>query len=187
MIHPLTPSQTVGPYFAIGLPYPGQEFVVPEGTPEEILITGSIYDGNGDLVPDHVVETWQPDPAGRFADMYGYGGASELEGFKGYGRWTVEDGDGVYRIRTVKPGRVPDAAGRMQAPHIAVSVFARGMLNRVVTRIYFDDEASANGEDPVLASVPRERRHTLLAQTSDTGYTFDIHLQGQDETVFFSI
>jgi protocatechuate 3,4-dioxygenase, alpha subunit len=187
MIHRLTPSQTVGPYFAIGLPYPGQNQVVPEGTAGEMLLTGTIYDGRGELVPDHVVETWQADPEGRFADMHGHGGPSELAGFKGYGRWTVEDGDGTYEIRTVKPGRVVDVAGRLQAPHIDVSLFARGMLNRVVTRIYFDDETAANVEDPVLATVAQERRPTLIATSVNGGYRFDVRLQGPDETVFFAI
>jgi protocatechuate 3,4-dioxygenase, alpha subunit len=188
MIHRLTPSQTVGPYFAIGLPYAGQELVVPAGTVGEILITGTIYDGHSDVVPDHVFETWQADPAGKFADMYSHGGgASELEGFKGYGRWTTEDGDGSYQIRTVKPGRVADLAGRLQAPHIDVSLFARGMLNRVVTRIYFGDEADANAEDPVLATVPGERRQTLIAQPTELGYHFDVRLQGEGETVFFAV
>jgi protocatechuate 3,4-dioxygenase, alpha subunit len=187
MIHQLTPSQTVGPYFAIGLPYAGQELVVADGTAGEILITGTIYDGHGNVVPDHVFETWQADPAGRFADLYGHGGVSELAGFKGYGRWTTEDGDGSYRIHTVKPGRVAGLAGRLQAPHIDVSLFARGMLNRVVTRIYFGDEAAANAEDPVLMTVPGERRHTLIAQPTETGYRFDVRLQGPGETVFFAV
>ena len=88
---------------------------------------------------------------------------------------------------TLKPGAVPGPGSTMQAPHIVVSVFARGMLNRCVTRIYFADEPQANGADPVLAGVPAERRDSLLAQPIDGGYQIDIHLQGQDETVFFAI
>ncbi len=96
-------------------------------------------------------------------------------------------GDGSYEIHTVKPGPVPGPGGRLQAPHIDVSVFARGLLQRVVTRIYFADEHDANASDPVLGSVPAQRRDTLLAEPVDGGYRFDIHLQGAGETVFFAI
>jgi protocatechuate 3,4-dioxygenase alpha subunit len=187
LIFATTPSQTVGPYFAIGLPWPEGPNAVPEGTPGAITITGTIYDGDGDPVPDHLVETWQADSEGRFADLHGHGGASELAGFRGFGRYGVEDGDGTYEIVTVKPGPVPASDGTMQAPHIDVSVFARGMLNRCVTRIYFSDEAPANAADPVLARVPADRRQTLIAQPTADGYRFDIRLQGPGETVFFAV
>lgn len=184
----VTPSQTVGPYFAICMPYPGQHLIVPEGTPGAITISGTVYDGHGEIVPDHVVEFWQPDTDGHFADMCGYGQPSTLPGFRGFGRWCIEDGDGVYRMVTVKPGRVPFInGGRPQAPHIDVSVFARGMLSRVITRVYFADEIDANANDPVLQTVPPERRHTLLAQPVTDGYQLDIRLQGPDETVFFDL
>ena len=187
MIFGTTPSQTVGPYFAIGLPWPEGPHVVPPETPGAFTITGTIYDGAGAVVPDHLIETWQADPDGRFADLHQHGGPSALEGFRGFARYGVEAGDGTYEIVTVKPGRVPEAGGRLQAPHIDVSLFARGMLHRVVTRIYFADETHANAEDPILAQVPAERRHTLLAQPHDGGYRFDIHVQGPDETVFFAV
>jgi protocatechuate 3,4-dioxygenase alpha subunit len=188
MIFEVTPSQTVGPYFAIGLPFEGQQLVVPEGTPGAITIAGSVYDGHGEIVPDHVIEFWQPDGEGRFADLHGYGEQSTLAGFRGFGRSCEEDGDGIYRMLTVKPGRVPFVnGGTLQAPHIDVTVMARGMLNRVVTRIYFADEEQANAADPVLQRVPEERRHTLLAQPTADGYRFDIHLQGEGETVFFEL
>lgn len=187
MIFATTPSQTVGPYFAIGLPWPGGPLAVAEGTPGAIRITGTIYDGKGQVVPDHLLEIWQADPSGRFADLHGYGGPSELEGFRGFGRYGVEDGDGQFEILTVKPGPVPGLGDSVQAPHLAVSLFARGMLHRVVTRIYFADEAEANAADPVLASVPESRRSTLLAEPEDGGYRFDIHLQGPRETVFFAL
>ena len=188
MIFEVTPSQTVGPYFAIGMPFDGGPLIVPQDTPGAIRITGTIYDGRGEIVPDHLIEFWQPDPEGRFADIYGHGEASTLEGFRGFGRYGVEDGDGTYAILTVKPGRVPGPhAGSLQAPHIDVTLFARGMLNRVVTRVYFADEAEANAADPVLATVPAARRNTLLAQPTEDGYRFDIHLQGAGETVFFDI
>ncbi len=187
MIFEVTPSQTVGPYFAIGVPFDGGQLIVPEDTPGVIRISGTVYDGREAIVPDHLIEFWQPDAQGHFADIYGYGEPSTLEGFRGFGRWGVEDGDGIYRMVTVKPGRVPTPNGTLQAPHIDVTLFARGMLNRVVTRLYFADEAEANLLDPVLATVPAARRHTLLAEPTDDGYRFDIHLQGPGETVFFDI
>jgi protocatechuate 3,4-dioxygenase, alpha subunit len=187
LIFDTTPSQTVGPYFAIGLPFPTGPFAAPPDTPGAIRIVGVVYDGAGIPVPDSLVETWQSDPDGRFADLYGYGGASELPGFRGFARCGQEDGDGSFEILTVKPGPVAGLGGATQAPHIDVSVFARGMLQRVVTRIYFADETEANAADPVLASVPEERRQTLLAQPTPGGYRFDVHLQGQGETVFFDL
>jgi protocatechuate 3,4-dioxygenase alpha subunit len=183
----LTPSQTVGPYFAIGLPWEdGPNAVVP-GTAPAVRLHGRVYDGAGELVPDHLIEIWQPDGDGRFADGWGYGEASELEGFRGFARYGTEVGDGTYELLTVKPGRVLNRDGVLQAPYIAVTLLARGMLNRVVTRIYFADEASANAEDPVLARVPADRRSTLLAQSDPDGYRFDIRLQGPGETVFFDV
>jgi protocatechuate 3,4-dioxygenase, alpha subunit len=136
-----------------------------------------------------VIETWQADPDGRFADLHNYGGSSGFSGFRGFARSCEEDGDGTYQVITLKPGRVPSATDEqpLQAPHVDVSVFARGMLHRCVTRIYFADEAEANATDPLLATVPEERRHTLLALPVAGGYRFDIHLQGTDETVFFAI
>ena len=187
MIFEVTPSQTVGPYFAIGVPFEGGHLIVPEDTPGAIRISGTIYDGRGEIIPDHLIEFWQPDAEGHFADIYGYGEQSASEVFRGFGRWGVEGGDGIYRMVTVKPGRVPTPNGTLQAPHIDVTLFARGMLNRVVTRLYFADEADANAVDPVLATVPAERRHTLLAQPADDGYRFDIHVQGDGETVFFDV
>ncbi|MHB1572216.1 MAG: protocatechuate 3,4-dioxygenase subunit alpha, partial [Solirubrobacteraceae bacterium] len=114
-------------------------------------------------------------------------GRSDLPGFRGFARYGVEDGDGTYEIVTVKPGRVPEAGGRLQAPHIDVSLFARGMLHRVVTRIYFADEQQANAEDPILAHVPADRLETLLATPVQDGYRFDIRIQGPGETVFFDV
>jgi protocatechuate 3,4-dioxygenase alpha subunit len=187
MIFSTTPSQTVGPYFAIGLPWSDGSHAVTKDTPGAIRITGFVYDGAGQPVPDNLIETWQADPEGRFADLHGFGGASTLEGFRGFGRSGYEDGDGSYEIVTVKPGRVPTPDGTLQAPHIDVSVFARGMLHRCVTRIYFADEAQANDDDPILARVPLHRRDTLLAERTDDGYRFDIRLQGLGETVFFAI
>lgn len=187
MIFATTPSQTVGPYFAIGLPFEEGPHVVPPGSPGAIRITGTVYDGDGVAIPDHLIETWQADPDGLFADLHAYGPASTVEGFRGFGRCGYEAGDGTYEIFTVKPGRVADLAGGLQAPHIDVSLFARGLLHRVVTRIYFADEPEANAEDLVLKSVPEHRRGTLLAEPTADGYRFDIRLQGPGETVFFAV
>ena len=186
MIFGVTPSQTVGPYFAIGLPWAGGPSAVPEGTPGAITIAGSVRDGAGEPIPDSLIETWQADGDGRFADLLGHGGRSALPGFRGFARCAADD-DGGYAIVTVKPGPVPGPGGSAQAPHIDVSVFARGLLHRCVTRIYFADEAEANAADPILASVPADRRETLLAHPTDDGYRFDIRLQGPGETVFFAL
>ncbi len=187
MIFPTTPSQTVGPYFAIGLPWPEGPYAVAPDCAGAIAITGMVYDGAGEPVPDFLLETWQADPDGRFADLHGYGGPSEVAGFRGFARYGVESGDGRYEIVTVKPGPVTGLGGQRQAPHIAVSVFARGMLHRCVTRMYFADEEVANASDPVLARVPAQRRRTLLAQPVPGGYHLDIRLQGPEETVFFAV
>ena len=163
-----TPSQTVGPYLAIGLPWPDGPDVAPKGTPGRIRISGRLFAGDGEVIPDGMIETWQAGPDGRFGTD-----------FRGFGRCPTDD-EGAWEIFTVKPGRVDG-----QAPHIDVSVFARGMLNRCVTRIYFADEDNAG--DPVLESVPEARRHTLLAQDGPDGYRFDVHVQGEGETVFFAL
>lgn len=181
-----TPWQTVGPFFEIGLPWEGGACSVPEATPGAITISGALHDGAGEPVPDGLIETWQADPAGRFADLHDHGGPSSLDGFRGLARCGTRD-DGSYRIVTVKPGPVPGPNGSMQAPHIEVSVFARGMLRRCVTRIYFADEEQANTGDLLLARVPAARRETLLARPIDDGYRFDIRLQGLEETVFFDV
>ena len=187
MIFGTTPSQTVGPYFAIGLPWDlGPQVVAPD-TPGAIRLSGRVFDGAGTPIPDFLLEIWQADPHGRFADAYGYGGPSELAGFRGFGRYGVEQGDGTFEFVTVKPGPVPGPAAATQAPHVDVSVFARGMLNRCVTRIYFGDETQANAADPVLMRVPADRRDTLIAQGIDGGYALDIRIQGDGETVFFAI
>jgi protocatechuate 3,4-dioxygenase alpha subunit len=174
-----TPSQTVGPYLAIGLPWPDGPDVVPPGTPGEVVISGTVYDGAGEPVPDALVETWQADPDGRFDHPDDPRGRAS--GWRGFGRCPTDDA-GNFHIRTVLPGALPG-----QAPHIDVSVFARGMLNRVVTRIYFPDHAEAHADDPVLASVPEPRRATLVASAADGGYRFDVRLQGPGETVFFDV
>jgi protocatechuate 3,4-dioxygenase, alpha subunit len=184
---PTTPSQTVGPFFAIALPWGGGPLAVAQDAPGAIRIEGSVYDGAGARVPDSLIETWQADPRGRFADAHGHGGPSALAGFRGFARCGGEQGDGSFQIRTVKPGPLPGPEGSRQAPHIDVSIFARGLLQRCVTRIYFADEHAANALDPVLMSVPTARRSTLLAEPIEGGYRFDVHLQGLNETVFFAL
>jgi protocatechuate 3,4-dioxygenase, alpha subunit len=166
-----TPSQTVGPYFSIGLPWDDGPDVVPAGTEGEIWLRGTVFDGERAPIPDAMIETWQADPEGRY----------ETPGFRGFGRCPT-DADGTWAIRTVKPG----AAGG-QAPHIAVSVFARGLLHRVVTRIYFADEEAANAADPVLTGLDEAARATLIAPREGDGYRFDVRIQGDDETAFFAV
>ncbi len=185
-----TPSQTVGPFLSIGLNWDRAEYVVPEGTPGSFWIRGRLLDGAGEPVPDGLIETWQADPYGNFGHSVppvrpaGGGGS----GFGGFGR-AMTGPDGKYGLLTVKPGRVTDAAGGWQAPHLDVSVFARGLLHRVVLRIYFADEAEANSADPVLCSLPDDAaRATLVARPNgDGGYILDIRLQGDRETVFFAV
>jgi protocatechuate 3,4-dioxygenase alpha subunit len=199
---PVTPSQTIGPFFAVGLIWPDGPGVVPEGTPGAVLIGGRVLDGAGDPVPDALVETWQADPAGCFAhpdDPRGPAGgpwgqspgwspgATGAGGFRGFGRCPT-DAEGRWAIRTLKPGPLPAPDGGTEAPHLDVSVFARGLLGRVVTRIYFPDEAEANAADPLLASVPDPRvRERLIALPDSEGLRFDIHLQGDQETPFLAL
>jgi protocatechuate 3,4-dioxygenase alpha subunit len=180
-----SPSATVGPCLAIGLTWPDGELAVAEGTAGGIWLRGRVLDGNGDVVPDAMVETWQADPDGRFPSPEDPRGAAAYPGFRGFARAQTLSGE--FAVFTVKPGRVPDGEGGLQAPHVDVSVFARGLLDRVVTRIYFADEPDANAEDPVLRSLPEDRRGTLLAEPTDDGYRLDIHLQGDGETVFFAL
>jgi protocatechuate 3,4-dioxygenase, alpha subunit len=189
VIFPATPSQTVGPFFGIGLPWAKGPHAVRPGTPGAIRVCGKVSDGEGAPVRDHLLETWQADPQSRFADLHGWGGPSAVDGFRGFARCGGEAEDGTYELWTLRPGRVALADGRLQAPHIDVSVFARGLLHHLVTRMYFADEPEANAEDPVLAAVPAERRATLLAVPDDGGYRFDIRLQGPPEleTVFFAV
>ncbi|HJQ47363.1 MAG TPA: protocatechuate 3,4-dioxygenase subunit alpha [Amycolatopsis sp.] len=174
-----TPSQTVGPYLAIGLPWEDGPTVVPEGTPGAVVITGCVHDGAQDPVPDALIETWQADPDGRFDHPDDPRG--RVPGFRGFGRCPT-DPQGTFRILTLLPGAVQG-----QAPHIDVSVFARGLLDRLVTRIYFPDNSEANAADEVLNSVPADRRHTLIAEKTGDGYRFDVRLQGDGETVFFDV
>jgi len=182
-----TPSATVGPYLAIGLTWPDGVWAAAEGTEGGFWIRGRVFDGAGDLVPDAMIETWQADPDGGFPSPEDPRGASSYPGFRGFARSHTNEPPGEFAVFTLEPGRVPDGEGGLQAPHIDVSVFARGMLDRVVTLIYFADEAEANAEDAVLRGLSDAQRRTLIAERTDEGYRFDVHLQGDDETVFFAV
>jgi protocatechuate 3,4-dioxygenase, alpha subunit len=162
--------------------------VVPEGTPGAITIAGRVLDGAGEPVAEGLVETWQAGPDGRFAHPDDPRGSSQTPGFRGFGR-CMTDPAGRYHIVTLRPGPLPAGGGAWEAPHLDVSVFARGLLDRVVTRIYFPDEQAANDADPVLRSVAGPaRRATLIAAAGQPGeYRFDIRLQGELETVFFDV
>lgn len=191
-----TPSQTVGPYFAFGLTpeqyhFPGTSIAGAVLTDEaaegkRIRIEGRVFDGQNDPVSDALIEIWQADWQGRYA--HPADPRSSNTRFVGFGRCgTGTDPGHRFIFETIKPGAVDDA----QAPHINVIVFMRGILSHAYTRIYFSDEAAANETDPVLAAVPAERRETLIAtlDQTDTGavYRFDIHMQGDNETVFFDV
>ncbi|MBN9594054.1 MAG: protocatechuate 3,4-dioxygenase subunit alpha [Afipia sp.] len=192
----ITPSQTVGPYFKYGLT-PGNDYawndafsndlVTPDVSGDRIRIVGQVFDGEGKVIPDAMMEIWQADAQGRFADPQDTRAAPNAA-FKGFGRCGA-DKSGGFEFRTVKPGPVPAPNGKPQAPHILLAVFARGMTQQAITRIYFADEA-ANAADPILALVPAERRATLIATREPDNaatYRFDVHLQGDRETVFFDV
>ncbi|MFC6087968.1 protocatechuate 3,4-dioxygenase subunit alpha [Saccharothrix lopnurensis] len=180
---PTTPSQTVGPFLHIGLVWDDGPHVVPEGTPGAVWLRGRVLDGAGEPVTDALVETWQADPDGRFDHPDDPRGPAA--GWRGFGRSDTRSGE--YAVHTVLPGPVPGPGGAPQAPHLDVSVFARGMLHRTVTRVYFPEHADAHAADPVLRAVPADRRSTLIATRAADGYRFDVRLQGEGETVFFDV
>lgn len=193
---PETPSQTAGPYVHIGLaleaagnPTREQEIwsqMARDDAPgEHILVFGNVYDGNGHLVRDSFVEFWQADHNGDYQTGYNLENA-----FNGFGRTATTFDAGEWTMQTIKPGVVKNAAGVPMAPHINISLFARGINIHLQTRIYFDDEAEANAKDPVLNLIEQpQRRETLVAKRCEvdgkTAYRFDIRIQGEGETVFF--
>ena len=181
-----TPSQTVGPFFGFALfERVGNELVAPDA-PGAITIAGMVLDGNGDVVPDAIVEVWQANAAGRYADPADPRHDLSLsEGFTGFGRSDTESGR--FSFVTIKPGPVPGADGSVQAPHVEVAVLARGLLDRLVTRIYFPDEAEANAADPLLATLDPADAATLVAVPDGDGLRFDITLQGDRQTVFLAV
>lgn len=191
-----TPSQTVGPFFAYALTpeqygydfasIAGGSLIEGDVPGQRIRIEGRVFDGKGELVPDAMIEIWQADGEGRYAHPADPRGSNIA--FRGFGRMgTGTDPESRFIFDTIKPGAVDGK----QAPHVNVIVFMRGLLLHAYTRIYFSDEAAANTLDPVLASVPAERRNTLIATRDDTPagivYRLDIHMQGPDETVFFDV
>ncbi|MGB7437182.1 MAG: protocatechuate 3,4-dioxygenase subunit alpha [Candidatus Acidiferrum sp.] len=183
-----TPSQTVGPYFSIGFAWlERRDLTGPSGVERRITIRGRVIDGAGEPVPDSVLEIWQADADGRYAHPEDAAERMTANHFFGFGRVPVNH-DGKFEFITIKPGQVSGGDGKPQAPHLVVSVFMRGLLRRLVTRIYFPGEPS-NESDAVLARVPPERRGTLIARRESSSDTeillWDVHLQGKDETVFF--
>ena len=182
---PTSASQTVGPYLHIGLTWLVTSDLVGAGTSgEPIVIEGRITDADGEPVDDALIEIWQANAHGRYDHPDDTRELPLEPGFKGFGRVPTDAGGG-FRFRTIKPGCVPAADGGMQAPHINVTIFMRGMLKQLATRIYFPDEP-ANALDPVLRSVPAERRDTLIAKrTGNHALQWNVVLQGAGETVFF--
>ncbi|GIL41619.1 protocatechuate 3,4-dioxygenase subunit alpha [Roseiterribacter gracilis] len=185
-----TPSQTVGPFFHYALPYANGETLADAQTQgTRIEITGRVLDADGEPVPDAMIEIWQANHAGRYAHAEDSRSEFALDPhFTGFGR-TATDATGTFRFTTVRPGRVPGPGNSLQAPHIAIGLFGRGLLNRLVTRLYFAD-AAENADDPILALVPERRRSTLLAQRlpgEAATYRLDLRLGGNDETVFFAL
>jgi protocatechuate 3,4-dioxygenase, alpha subunit len=181
-----TPAQTVGPFLHIAMDWPDGPYAVVDGTPGAVWLHGRLLDGEGEPVPDGIIETWQADPDGRFDHPHDPRGPAHIDGFRGFGR-SCTRADGGWEVLTLKPGPLPAEDGAIEAPHVDVSVFARGLLHRLVTRIYFDDEAELNAADPTLSTVEPGRRRTLVAQHDERGYHLDFRLQGDDESVFFDV
>ena len=182
-----TTSQTVGPFFSIGMGTAIKENLVGAGTSgERVIIEGRVLDGDGIPVPDAILEIWQANSHGKYAHPDDQQDKPVDANFKGYGRIPTDD-QGKFRFTTIKPGQVPDLDGKLQAPHIVVSVFARGLLRRLVTRIYFPDDP-ANAADFALNLIEPSRRETLIAKKiagASSALQWDVILQGSGETVFF--
>lgn len=183
-----TPSQTIGPFFHYALLAEDLSELVAPDHPDAVRIEGGILDGAGEVVPDAMVEIWQANAAGRYNHPDDDRADIPLdEEFSGFGRAETDE-EGKFTFTTVKPGAVPGPDGSTQAPHILVSIFARGLLKRLATRIYFPDEEEANDGDAVLRSIEAsDLRSTLVALEEDGAFRFDIHLQGERQTVFFDV
>jgi protocatechuate 3,4-dioxygenase alpha subunit len=180
-----TTSQTIGPYLRIGLEWMQIEDLAPQGVAgERVRIEGRVFDAEGKPVNDAAVEIWQANSHGKYASPADAQDTPVETAFRGYGR-SLTDEAGAFRFRTIKPGRVPGPGGRLQAPHIVVTIFMRGMLKQLLTRVYFPDDPT-NADDPVLGLVPAERRSTLIARKKADGVLeWNVVLQGKGETVFF--
>jgi protocatechuate 3,4-dioxygenase, alpha subunit len=178
-------SQTIGPYLRIGLEWMQIEDLAPPGVAgERVRIEGRVLDADGRAVNDAAVELWQANSHGKYASPEDSQDKPLESPFRGYGRSLTDDA-GAFRFRTVKPGRVPGPDAKLQAPHLVITIFMRGLLKQLVTRMYFPDEPS-NADDPILALVPPERRATLIARKSAAdALEWNVILQGRDETVFF--
>ena len=178
-------SQTIGPYLRIGLEWMVIEDLAPQGVAgERVRIEGKVMDADGKPVNDAAVEIWQANSHGKYASPEDKQDKPLEQAFRGYGRSLTDDA-GSFRFRTVKPGRVPGPDGRPQAPHLTVTIFMRGLLKQLQTRMYFPDDA-ANADDAVLKLVPAERRATLVAKKrSDGVLEWNVVLQGKNETAFF--
>jgi protocatechuate 3,4-dioxygenase alpha subunit len=187
-----TASQTVGPFFHVGLLRPELADLTHGGKAKggPIVIEGRVRDGDGAPIPDAMLEIWQANAAGKYDHPEDLQAKPRDPDFLGFGR-VFTDQHGRYRFTTIRPGPVPGRGNALQAPHIVMSVFARGLLNRLVTRIYFGDLAAANETDPVLSRIDDvAARQTLIAQPVNggaPGYRFDVVLQGEGETVFFDV
>jgi len=175
-----TPGQTVGPFFGYALPYDGGAELVPAGDADAIRLHGRVLDGAGDLVPDALLELWQPGNDGVIPQRPG-SLRRDAALFTGWGR-TATDASGLFCFTTVTPG--PTAPGA--AAFFALTVFARGLLDRLFTRVYLPIDSARLATDRLLASLPPERRATLIATPDEAGYRFDVRLQGDDETVFLT-
>ena len=182
-----TSSQTIGPYLHIGLTWLVTENLVGPGVSgNKVTISGRMIDGDGEPVSDAIIEIWQANAHGRYAHPEDTRDLPLEAGFKGFGRVPTGN-DGTFKFTTVKPGRVPAPNGGLQAPHLNVTIFMRGILKHLITRIYFPDDP-ANAEDPVLKLVPTDRRETLIAKRTGgnkAALEWNISLQGKSETVFF--
>jgi protocatechuate 3,4-dioxygenase alpha subunit len=178
-------SQTIGPYLRIGLEWMQVEDLAPQGVAgQRVRIEGRVLDADGKPVNDAAVELWQANSHGKYASPQDPQDKPLESGFRGYGR-SLTDESGAFRFRTIKPGRVPGPDGRLQAPHLVITIFMRGLLKQLVTRMYFPDEPS-NVDDPVLSLVPPERRATLVGRKAGEGVLeWNVILQGRNETVFF--
>ncbi|MGH8739973.1 MAG: protocatechuate 3,4-dioxygenase subunit alpha [Burkholderiales bacterium] len=178
-------SQTIGPYLRIGLEWMVIEDLAPQGVAgERVRIEGRVVDGEGKPVNDAAVEIWQANSHGKYASPEDPQDKPLEKNFRGYGR-SLTDEAGSFRFRTIKPGRVPGSDGKQQAPHLVVTIFMRGLLKQLLTRVYFPDDP-ANVDDPILGLVAAERRSTLVARKrSDGALEWNVVLQGKNETVFF--